>query len=724
MRSLQRQLIPLCLGLSCCSAQDSAAPEAMSDPVEQGPSEVRGGIDVRRTTERPSPGYERPGERPGGGPPVPIGPANPNAPRIDLRVLVISANDPGTSMFKAALDEALVPYTEVDLTAANRPLLTADFLATGAANARHAKFQGVVLPNEAPPGLSDAERTALTQFEREFKIRQFDAYVYPSPAVGMSPPADSGYAGSFDGLTAVVTTAGKASTFGYLNGTVPIEDNDPKVAETYGYLAQPRPAEGGRSFVSFIEAPIPGGTARGSMLGVLQDNGREEMILSLTMNQYQLVQQLLMPGVLRWLTYGVYLGTEQNFLAVHIDDVFLPNARWDNANNCTVGGDCAESVTAPTIRMTPDDVDFLLSWQKRQGLKLDLAYNGFGYDDRTQNGGKDPLGDRLLASKTSLRWISHTYSHLYLGCEHDASVTPWRCATDAAGQIKWFPYQSIYDELTKNIAFATRHGIPIARDELVTGEHSGLRRAPQEPSDNPNLTKAVSDLRLAWIAADSSRETVQRSVGSALTVERYPMAIFYNTGKKSEAVDEYNWIYASAADGGSGACEQSGSTCVPALSLATGFDAYIVPREARTTLMHALGNDPRPHYAHQSNLAEDRILYPVLDKVVADYHRLFATSAPLVNASMSQLGLEQKRQRLWHQSRVNVSAYVQGGALVLEGRGDGIEAPLTVPGETRWTALSSYAGLRTGWQPVQTRRTERIPLPETVGYTRHARSGN
>ena len=134
--------------------------------------------------------------------------------------------------------------------------------------------------------------------------------------------------------------------------------------------------------------------------------------------------------------------------------------------------------------------------------------------------------------------------------------------------------------------------------------------------------------------------------GSALTVPRYPMNVYYNVGTAEEITDEYNWIYTSKADGGSGVCENNPtSTCLDdPLDTATGFESYILPQEARTALGHAVGNDPRPHYVHQSNLAEDRLLYPVLDKVLADYRALYADNAPLENPRQSAVGTELKRR--------------------------------------------------------------------------------
>ena len=62
---------------------------------------------------------------------------------------------------------------------------------------------------------------------------------------------------------------------------------------------------------------------------------------------------------------------------------------------------------------------------------------------------------------------------------------------------------------------------------------------------------------------------------------------------------------------------------------------------------HVTGNDPRPHYAHQSNLADwnpvlpetdtnqGGILYPYLDNILGFYHNLYADNAPIVQLTSS-----------------------------------------------------------------------------------------
>ncbi|HKP63079.1 MAG TPA: hypothetical protein VJV78_40360 [Polyangiales bacterium] len=642
------------------------------------------------------------------------------ARRVNLNVLVLSQGDVGTEMIKAGLREGGVPFTEIDLRVAGRQQITDSFLADAASLfVKRGKFQALVAPNEAPAQLSAAENTALQKYQREFKVRRFDAYVYPTGAVGLGAPV---FAGPFDGMTADVNASGKANHFGYLNGPVPFENVSAEIAETWGYLAPPMAADtvNKRSFTSYVDVPIPGSSSNGVLLGVLNDNGREEMVLTCAINQYQFQQQALFQGILNWLTYGVHLGTERNYFTMHVDDVFLSDARWSQANNCTVGDDCAPSVVEPEILMTPADVDYAIAWQTSNNFKFDMVYNGAGHAEMLMVAGAYPLGTRLIQAKSSFRWVNHTYTHMYLGCIQDFSTVPFHCATDGAGKILWTTYADVDAEIDQNIAFATAQGLPITRGELVTGEHSGLRRTPQEPSDNPNLATALNSDGIAWIASDNSRESTQRSIGNARTVPRYPMNIYYNTATKAEAVDEYNWIYTSVANGGSGLCENNPlSTCISPLDPATSFDSYIVPIEARIAMLHVLSNSPRPHYAHQSNLAEDRILYPVLNKLLADYRSVFATTAAVVNPTMTQAGTELKNLNDWNTTRSRVTAYIQSGQVTFSVSGLGsVNIPVTLPsaGGSVPSTVVSYGGYRTGWRSSS--GSASVSLPSTVGYAR------
>ncbi|MFE9877627.1 hypothetical protein [Streptomyces sp. NPDC005784] len=638
-------------------------------------------------------------------------------PRIDLRVLIVTDGGPATDAIAAELSTAGTPYTVVDLRQSGRPVIDAGFLADTVGGVPRAKFQAVVLPNDNPFAANSAEMAALAAYEQTYAIPQVDAYTYARPEAGLQYPVHGGYSGSLDGVQAQVTTAGKAGPFGYLDGSVPFEDNSPDVGESYAYLSTPA---AGADFTPYVDAPIPGGSTRGSLVGEYRHDGRRELVVTFVYNQYQQQFRLLARGIVEWMTGGVHLGASRNYFAVHVDDVFAGDDRWDTALNCTPGDvDCpqGEGVANP-IRMTPADVDHATDWETRRNFTLDLAYNGAGsVDQREDNNGADPLADKLIADRNSFRWINHTYTHAFLGCEQDTAVVPWKCATNADGSTKWVSRTTIADEIANNRVWGQSAGLPLDNQELITGEHSGLKVSPQQPVDNPNLALALNDTGVTWLGSDNSREPDQRQVGPATTVPRYPMNVFYNAGKAAEEVDEYNWIYTGRAQGGSGICEDhpDTSTCLSApLSTSTGYTDHIVPLETRIDLGHVLANDPKPHFIHQSNLAEERIAYPVLDGVLDGYDSLFADDTPVVNLRMKDIGVELRRRAAWKTAvdAGQVTAYRVGDTVTVQAP-SGVAVTATMPtGTTNGTAGfgDAYAGEVSGWTtPAGTSLTLGLP---------------
>ncbi|MEU9852852.1 hypothetical protein [Streptomyces sp. NPDC047974] len=644
------------------------------------------------------------------------------APRIDLTVLVVDDGGSAIEAITAELKGSGVPYRTVDLNDPNRPVLTPAFLSDTVDGRPRAKYQGVVLPHETAFGPDSAEHTALRTYERTFGVPQVDAYTWSHPGVGLEYTTDGGWSGVLDGVTAGVTPAGKAGPFGYLAGSLTFEDNDPSVSESYGYAGRPR-----TGFTSYVDIPVDGTEGgRASLVGEYAADGRRELVVTFAYNQHQRQFRALSRGIVEWLTQGVHLGQARNYLSVHVDDVFAPDARWDTVRNCTPGDlDCVggDPEAENPIRMTAADATYAAAWQKASGFTLDMVYNGGqGEQWRTEHGGSDPLAARLIADRAQYRWINHTYTHPYLGCVQDNTTVPWRCATDASGSTLWVSRAELSAQIRNNVNWAVGKGISVDRSELVTGEHSGLKTLPQQPVDNPNLAGALADNGVKWTASDNSREPRQRAVGAAKTVPRHPMNVYYNVGTAAEMADEYNWVYTSRADGGSGVCESNpASTCLPApLPTTTGYADHIVPQEARTALGHVVANDPRPHYVHQSNLAEERLLYPVLDKVLADYRALFAANTPIVNPRQKDVGTELTRRDAWDAALAagKVTAYRIGTTVTVKAP-SGVQVPLTAPEGTRKQLVlgtaafgTAYAGSRSAWtapELLQTAVTLQLP---------------
>ncbi|MDV9176981.1 hypothetical protein R6V09_43505 [Streptomyces sp. W16] len=635
---------------------------------------------------------------------LPVGTAHAApTPRVDLRVLVVSDGGPAIDAITAELDTAGTPYTEIDLGAAGRPTINAAFLADTVLGVPRAKFQAVVLPNDNPFAAGSAEMAALAAYEQTYAIPQVDAYTYARPAAGLQDAAQGGYSGTVDGVQAAVTTAGKASAFGYLDGPVPFENNDPAVSESYAYLSTPA---AGADFTPYVDAPIPGKSTRGSLVGEYRHDGRRELVVTFVYNQYQQQFRLLARGIVEWMTGGVHLGASRNYFAVHVDDVFASDDRWNSTLNCTPGDvDCTDpNATPDPIRMTPSDVTYATDWETRQGLTLDLAYNAVGtVDQRADNNGVDLLADALLARKTQFRWINHTYTHAFLGCVQNITVVPWKCDTVGTA-IKWVSTADISTEIASNRAWGQTNGLPLNTRELVTGEHSGMKVLPQQPVDNPNLALALSLNGITSLGADNSREPAQRQLGPALTVPRYPVNVFYNAGRAAEQVDEYNWIYTKRSQGGSGICEDNPATttCLPApLNTATGYADRIVPLETRAALGHVLSGDPKPHFIHQSNLTEDRLAYPVLDGVLNGYRALFADNTPVVNLRMEDIGIELQRRAAWQTALKSgqVTAYRIGNQVTVQAP-FGLAVTGSVPIGTTMGGVAfgtPYAGRLSGW---------------------------
>jgi hypothetical protein len=577
--------------------------------------------------------------------------------RIDMKVLLISADgrEPTFEAWKAQLNREGVPFRAI--VADQDARITDQTLADYGAN--RAYYQAVILAtgdlvravdNADGSGtsylsaLSDGEWATLAKFERAFGVRQLSDNTFPTPAHGLNYPTASGDQG---GATATLTPTGLAA-FPYLIGNVPIDNG------AFGYQATPLdPAD---------FQPLLVGPGGAPYLGVFThpDDGREEMVMTVDSNAYQLHNQLLRHGMLSWVTRGAYLGLQRQYLELQVDDVFLPDDRWDTVNHTTPeeGVSCGTAVTpacsTKLIRMNAADVTRALNWSKRTGLRLDMVFNGAGSVDAGKN---DPLTAALVDNRAKFNWINHTYSHPNLD-----TLTRTQIAS----------------EIDQNLQWAKSKKISVNAKELVTGEHSGLK--------NPEMPPALVATGMNWVAADASRERDQYQIGPALTVPRYPTNVYYNTATRAEQLDEYNYIYLPPSLGG--ACQNTATTTCR--SGPATWDEY-VNAETRIMFRHVMDNDPRPHYFHQSNLAEDGIMYDVVDALLQRYSSYVKPS--LVQLGHGEIGTELSRQARWRQAVAagQVSGYLKDGRVSLTASST-VEVPVTGT-----TVGSAYEGQRSGW---------------------------
>ncbi len=273
--------------------------------------------------------------------------------------------------------------------------------------------------------------------------------MYPSPSLGVTETTG----GPLDGTTGTLTSAGLAA-FGELKGPVPFDIG------TYGYGAA---VNNGAPYTPFITD-----SAGDTMAGVYQhpsgdaQAGVSELALNFDYNANQTQWLLLAPGLINWVTQGTHLGLYRNYFGQDIDDTFIADNEWSSQFQCTPAATDPPDYTCPPgdqgvgpgsgpgvppdVQMSAADLAYVTNWEQRTGIKLELAFNGIGactadtaadesnadctgsYTDGPTTF-KDPgqsvdpsypndagLVNALLASQSDFNWITHTWSHLFLGC--------------------------------------------------------------------------------------------------------------------------------------------------------------------------------------------------------------------------------------------------------------------------------------------------------------------
>jgi hypothetical protein len=536
--------------------------------------------------------------------------------RIDLRVLLLSADgdEPAFHAWEAALDREGVPNDAI-VARRGHPPIDARTLAVGAT---HARYQAVIVAVGGLPAFDGARHVSVLTADEWVALADFERDFGIRRITAFAyPSALSGHSSP----TSSRSTAGLSGTLTAAGREVftGLRGDIPLDPGAYGHFA----AAADTGFTTLVAGP-----AGSALVGVrAQPDGREEMVCTVDGNAGMIHVQLLRHGMLRWVTRGVFLGRERHYLGLHVDDVFLSDDSWDPASASTVPGQ---------IRMRPADVEAAVRWSRARGVRLDLGFNGHGAQPA------DELSAALLAHEQDFGWINHTFGH----ADFDA--------VDAA---------TMHAEIAENVEFAAAARLTIDAGELVTGAHSGLR--------SPDLPGVLADTGVRWIAADNSRDPAQRRIGPARTVPRHPTNMYFNVCERAAQLDEYEHLAAIRAG-----VAPIGATRVNSAPATTW--ARFIELEARTMLDHVLGNDPRPHYLHQSNLAGDRVLYDLVDEVLRRHRELFTVE--LVQPTLAGAGAELARRAAWQEALHErcVTAYVRGGRLHLRSTKP-VQIPVTRP---------------------------------------------
>lgn len=427
-----------------------------------------------------------------------------------------------------------------------------------------------------------------------------------------------------DGRVAQLTAAGKAF-FPYLRGPVPIDSATGRLGTASG-AATPLLELGGRVLAARLHRP----------------DGVDEVTLTTETGPGLLHQLLLAPGLVEWAAHGLLTATWRPFLSIQIDDILLPSFIWIprlHSSGYAAGVLNPTNFGKYTIRMTAEDVAYAVAWERRVHYTLDLGVNGYAL-----GGDCGPLVRAVVGARNDFRWFNHTYEHLNL--DH--------VSTAVAVQ-----------QIAENVSWAQARRIPLRPWELVTGEHSGL--------DNPNMPAALAETGIRVFGSDASRQPLPYRLGPATALPRHPMNVFQDAATREQELSEFNWREFFHCSAG----------CIAAPFTWEQFRRY----ESLRMLRLMLSNDPRPSYAHESNLTQDRILLDVLSATLARFRAL--VRIPVSNPAMSEELQALERRLRWRQAVADgkVTAVRRGDSLVLTSSVS-VKAPVRGDGRQRWISLS------------------------------------
>lgn len=446
--------------------------------------------------------------------------------QVALRALIVATDtaDFGVPTLTTTLDRVGAQY---DVLYTATTTLTASTLVrsdgVGKYNAILLTNSMLLFGNDFREGLTSTEWNLLWAYERNFGVRQAALYT----SYGTWPEnyclASNGEGGVGDTpLPASLTTDG-AEVFDYLNSAAQIP-----VTQSYVYRTAITPG-------CDADALLTNGS---DVLAVrtTSTDGRERIALTFTSNQYLLHSDLLVYGLIRWATKGLFFGEQKHHLNVDVDDWFNNTDHYHD--NGTITSDSFLVSGHDAVNLDARQTALRTAHPQAAGLTFNIAFNGAGIDPFagntcSPNGDFTTLTATTKCLKDNFRWLNHTYEHLSLD------------STD---------YTTTYNEVNDNRTAGASIGLSFPDNVLKTPEYSGLGIPPGDLGlSNPELLEAAADLDVNVLHGNASypghvpshfNGNIAHPMDSNISVvPDWPTNIAYHTTTPAEETRFYNSIY-------------------------------------------------------------------------------------------------------------------------------------------------------------------------------------
>jgi hypothetical protein len=543
--------------------------------------------------------------------------------RVALRALVVATNaeDFGVPTWKATLDRVGAAY---DVLYSADTALTPDTLVRADGTGR---YNAILLTNSMLVyasggsylnGLDSVEWNTLWAYERNFGVRQAALYTsygswpedYCLRSAGETPVGDTP-------LNVNLTAAG-AGVFDYLKADVTVP-----VVQSYVYRTTIAPG-------CSADAIVTTGT---DVLGVrtTSADGRERIALTFTLNQYLLQSDLLVYGLFRWTSKGLFLGEQRHHLNVDIDDWFNSADHYFPDGHIEYSG--FQVAASEMVNLDNQQSALRAAYTQAAGFTYNLAFNGADIDPFAGNqcspaGGPNELTATSKCLAGNFRWLNHTLNH---------------------PELNHTDYATSYAEIADNRTAGTAIGLNVPADVLKTPEYSGLGVYTVDPDDdtgvpvdhglagsNVAMLQAAEDLGVKYLHGNMSfashkpahlnTSTVHPLEPSISVVADWPTNVAYFVTTPEEETAFYNSFY-----GPNGR--------FPYWPTDRTYE-QVLDYEADVALQHVSAGGINTHTFHIANVHDygngRTLLHDWVERVVSKYATYY--SVPLINSDWPAIG--------------------------------------------------------------------------------------